>query len=230
MNGLSATGQEMSQESPVLNVCVLSFAGGVGRTLLSACLTDAFSARGYRTALVDINRLHYTPYHMGLPNLVEGYARTRWGDIYTLKPSRHFSDAAGKVSGYRVAVYDFPLGIPEGWDVLLERSVKLVVVNHDIRTLRVTREQLDLYKIREYALVANRVPGTNLGSYARVVEDILGAAPAVVIPFDESVEAFVTDYAPASTRSGALNGVIRELAERLEMLNGQKTKEADRCA
>jgi hypothetical protein len=135
-----------------------------------------------------------------------------------------------QVSGYRAAVYDFPLGIPEGWDVLLERSVKLVVVSHDIRRLEMTRKQLELYEMRDYALVANRVPGANLSSYARVVEDVLGCAPAAVIPFDESVEAFVADYAPASTRSSVLNGVVKELAERLERLKGQKEKEAGWCA
>lgn len=210
---------ENTEMLPDINICLVSFKGGVGRTLLSACLAANFTSRGYRVALVDQGRFHYTPYHMGLPSRVDsfdgGYARTKWGDLFIQRPSQSFAEIATKLRGYGVAIYDFPLGIPPGWETLLSVSIKVLVVDHDLRTLEVTREQLDSAGMDEYIIVANNIPPVSLGSYGKVVSDTLGVTP-IEIPGDSSIEAFVLNYSPASTYSLALDKAISALAGRIE--------------
>jgi hypothetical protein len=207
-----------AERLPAINICLVSFKGGVGRTLLSACLAANFTSRGYRVALVDQGRLHYTPYHMGLPSRVDtfdgGYARTKWGDLFIQRPSQSFSEIAKKLHGYGVAIYDFPLGIPPGWERLLAVSIKVLVVDHDLRTLAVTREQLDSAGMDEYIVVANNIPPVSLGSYGKVVSDTLGLMP-IEIPRESSIGAFVLNYSPASTHSLVLDKAVSALIEEI---------------
>lgn len=210
---------ENTEMLPDINICLVSFKGGVGRTLLSACLAANFTSKGYRVALVDQGRFHYTPYHMGHPSQVDnfdgGYARTKWGDLILQKPSQSFSEIAQKLRGYGVAIYDFPLGIPRGWKRLLEASINVLIVDHDLRTLEVTREQLDSTGMDDYIIVANNIPPVCLGSYGKVVSDTLGVMP-IEIPRESSIEAFVLNYSPAATHSLALDKAISVLAGRIE--------------
>lgn len=197
---------EPPSTSPFKALAVLGFRGGMGKSLIASALCGTYAGFGEKIALVDLCKPALARYYMGLPNLIEDVqcylAQTKWGDILIPKPNCK-NELLSRLSGYKRVVFDCPSYIPEEWQAEILSSTQILVVDHDIRSLEVSKENIRQYRLKDHLLIINKVPPINLGAYSYVVTSVLEKDPIMEIPLDESCGAYIAQYGPVIDDHGS---------------------------
>lgn len=208
-------------KAPNKNISLIGFAGGLGRTLIATGLSGTYAGFGEKVALVDLGNPAYSHYYMGLPNLVEedfGYfARTKWGDIFIPK-SRMKHKLLPHLADYKRVIFDLSSYLPPEYREEIFASNKILVVSHDLRALKVTKEKINLYQFENVQVVINKVPVVSQGSYSYVVGGELEIMPALEIPLDEKCSAYIQNYAPVVAENGS-SVIAMKIGELASIMN-----------
>jgi len=184
---------------------IVGFKGGLGRTMLATALTCYYSNCGEKVALIDLGEPPSSIYYMSKPPLAEkpgySYAQTVLGDLYF--PETDIEQLVSKLEeGYDKIIIDYPTSLPEAFFNV--PGLTIIMIDYDLRTLELTREQLAKHELDSFLLVANRIPRVYTGTYSVVVLDILGTRPHIEIQADaEGCQSVLDRYSPVNDDQGS---------------------------